>query len=237
MKNRLPHYIYIFLILVVPSPLQAQQITFNEVLPPDGNSWGRMLYGITQDAQGYMWFTNDMGLHRYDGYHLTSYTHDPSNPRSLITNEVDNLYVDHKGYIWVGTYGAGLDKLNPATGIFTHFRHQPAEPASLSSDTVTSILEDHDRNLWVGTQNGLNKLDQKTGKFTRYLNDPMDLFSLSKGWVTKLYEDRQGTLWIGTNGDKDFLLMDRARADLIAWIETLENLYVICMTLGISAAW
>jgi len=185
-------------LLVLAYSLRAQQVKFYPVIPPEGTSWGRNINSITQDAQGYIWLGSSVGLHRYDGYNLVSFKHDPLNPFSIAGNRVRYLYTDRTGYVWVGLNGEGLDKLDPATNNFTHFRHQQNDPASLDGDKINIILEDHEGIIWVGTDNGLNRMDKKTGKFTRYHHDPNDLTSLSNGPVEALYEDKQGTLWIGT---------------------------------------
>ncbi|CAN5354133.1 hypothetical protein BH23BAC2_BH23BAC2_04320 [soil metagenome] len=41
--------------------LQGQQITFNKVVPPTGNSHG-MVSGFAQDKNGFMWITTKGGL-------------------------------------------------------------------------------------------------------------------------------------------------------------------------------
>ena len=64
--------------------------------------------------------------------------------------------------------GAGLDRLDPVTGIFTHFRHDAKDPASLGNDTVTVILIDKQGILWIGTYGGLDQFDPKTNKFIHY---------------------------------------------------------------------
>ena len=185
-------------LLVLAYHLRAQQVKFYPIILPEGTSWGRDVNSITQDAFGYMWFGSVVGLHRYDGFHLISFKHDPLNPASIAGNRLRSLYTDRNGYVWVGLNGEGLDRLDPATKIFTHFRHRPNDPTSLNSDSVRIILEDHEGTIWVGTDNGLNRMDKKNGKFTRYQHDPADPSSLSKGPVMALYQDKQRTLWIGT---------------------------------------
>ena len=175
----------------------AQQFAFNPVISKEGTLSG-LVAGIAQDAQGYMWFAATTGLHRYDGYNLTSYRNDPNNSQSLSSNHLESIYVDHNGIIWVGTYDSGLDRFNSSTGVFTNFRNKPDDSTSLSNNTCTVIIEDREGVIWVGTHGGLNRLDQKTGKFTRYQHKPNNSTSLSNNQVRALYEDRQGILWVGT---------------------------------------
>src|SRR5687768_8514581 len=131
----------------------AQQVKFNKVLPPLRNFSG-IVGGITQDNNGYMWIATSGGLYRYDGYRFRLYANDPANPGSLASSRLENVYADRKGMIWIATWAEGLDRLDPATGTFTHFRHRANERGSLSNDTVRSILEDRNGTLWLGTASG-----------------------------------------------------------------------------------
>jgi signal transduction histidine kinase/ligand-binding sensor domain-containing protein len=184
------------------SELVAQtEVTFHQVFPPEG-PYFRIINGVTQDRQGYMWFSSYIiGLTRYDGYNVKIFRHDPMDTGSLATNNVTCVFADRKGQIWTGTQ-LGLDRMDPVTGIFTHFRYKAGTLNSLSNDTVTAILEDHEGTLWVGTQNGLNRMDSKTGTFTRYQQNPTDPKTLCCNRVQVIYEDHQGIIWIGTANDQ-----------------------------------
>ncbi len=198
MNPRLPIFSFVLLLMVVRAfPLFCQQISFNKVLPPAGKTFGHVT-GIVQDKQGYMWFATRMGLYSFDGYHFTSYLNNPLNPSSLAASPLESIYADHNGIIWVGTIGAGLDRFDPVTGIFTHFRHDTNNPASLSNDTITAILRDKQGSLWIGTHGGLDNFDPKTNNFFHYRYNANDSSSISNNQVRAIYEDRQGTLWIGT---------------------------------------
>jgi hypothetical protein len=116
------------------STVKAQEVTFKRVLQPDASFFPGI--GV-QDAQGYMWFGSESGLHRYDGYQVTTYFNDPLDKNSLSGHKIESISSGHDGSIWIGTNGYGLDRLDPATGIFTHFPHDPDDPSSLSSNMNT----------------------------------------------------------------------------------------------------
>ncbi len=152
-----------------------------------------------QDIQGYMWFATGGGLQRYDGYHYTAYLHNPLDPHSIADNYLRTVYADSKGYIWVGFhYAYGIDRLDPATGIFTHFRHDNKIPNSLGNDLVNGFLEDHTGTIWVATSGGLDRYDANAKHFFHYRHHPDDNTSLSCNLVHTLFEDKAGTLWVGT---------------------------------------
>jgi ligand-binding sensor domain-containing protein/signal transduction histidine kinase len=200
MRLRLHFFSLIFsLLLVNSSTLFSQDIHFNKVSVTDEAENG-LITSIKQDQQGNIWFgMNGNGLIQYDGVRRKSYQSDPLNAGSLSNNYVECIYIGRDGMIWVGTFGSGLDRLDPKTGVFTHYRHNDKDPNSLLGDSVTCILEDRDGFIWAGTSwFGLNRLDPKTGKFAHYLHQVNDPKSLTAGPVRVVYEDKQGVLWIGT---------------------------------------
>lgn len=183
--------------LAIANSVIAQEIFFNRVLPPEGKTFMHVT-GMVQDRQGYMWLATKNGLFRYDGYDMIHLTHDPLDTNSLALDALEAICTDATGALWIATLGAGLERFDPYTGVFTHFRHNPNNPASLSADWVTAVLVDKEGVLWVGTNNGLNRFVAQTGMFIHYHNQPNDPTSISSNSVVALYEDQQGMLWIGT---------------------------------------
>lgn len=153
---------------------------------------------IAQDPEGYMWFATMNGLYRYDGYQTKTYQRDNLNPQSLAFNWLNTIYADEEGLIWIGTFGKGMDCLNPKTGVFKHYVYKSMDKESISSDTVTMIRGDKKGHLWVGTNNGLNYFNIKTGKFVRYQYKESDSNSISDNQIRVIYTDKKGTTWIGT---------------------------------------
>jgi hypothetical protein len=97
----------------------------------------------------------------------------------------------------VGTYGQGLDRLDEATGTFTHFRNIPGDPTSLSNNFVRVMHEDKAGNFWIGTEGGgLNLLDRKAGTFRAFRTSA----GITMNYVFAIHEDRDGTIWLGTLG-------------------------------------
>ena len=175
----------------------AQDIHFNLVTRSQDDI-GSVIAGMTQDAQGFLWLATQNGLYKYDGYQYTSYHNEPLNPNSPADDNIWSVAADKAGYIWLAPAGTGLDRLDPATGIFTHFRHKNNDPGSLGNDTVLTIIQDHEGTLWIGTYGGLDRFDSKSNKFLHYRNNANDASSISCNVVIAIYEDKQGTIWVGT---------------------------------------
>ncbi len=175
----------------------AQDIHFSTVELPKEDPW-TAVYGITQDPHAYLWLATGSGLYRYDGNTYTLYKHEPGNPNSLAVNTLEHVFADNDGIIWVATFGGGMDRLDPETGIFTHFRHNANDKGSLLDDRVSYIIKDRDSIMWIGTNGGLEKFEPKTGRFTHFTHNDKDAASLSNNQVRVIYEDSNGTIWIGT---------------------------------------
>jgi signal transduction histidine kinase/ligand-binding sensor domain-containing protein len=190
--------ISLFFVFIAPHIVWAQEdLKFTRIDGPDGKPIGK-IRNITQDPHGYMWFSGEGAncIYKYDGVRITAFKHEESNQNSLGGSFINSIYADSSGIIWIGM-NEGLDRFDPATGVFQHFRNDPDDPTSLSAG-VTPIIEDRQGRHWFGTDNGLDLLDEKTGKFIHYRNEPDNPKSLSNDVVWNLYEDHQGVLWIAT---------------------------------------
>lgn len=101
------------------------------------------------------------------------------------------------GFIWVGTYGNGLFKLDAAGNILTHY-HTKAEKPELrtSNDFIRTLQFDGDY-LWIGTFKGLNviKGQEQITVINYRKGDPK---GLSHSSVRSLFKDQKGSIWIGT---------------------------------------
>ncbi len=187
--------------LSLPAATQAQPPSpyFNRLSLEQGLSHGTV-FSIVQDQTGFIWFGTPSGLNKYDGYNITVFKSDPKNPNSLSNDNAGNLYIDRQGIIWIGTWGGGLNRLDPRTGQFTTYSNDPANPASLSSDRVQTIFQDRSGTIWVGTSGGgLNKLNAADNTFTRYQNNPANPASLSNDRIWAITQDADGYLWVATS--------------------------------------
>lgn len=163
---------------------QVPVLRFSSLTTANGLSHD-MVYAITQDRQGFMWFGTQDGLNRYDGYTFTAFRHLRSDPHSLAHNTVRALAVDSLGFLWVGT-PAGLDRFDSDTSRFSHYPEV--------AEQVTAIYEDRNGTLWVGTAGlGLFRYDRSSDRFLGYASD---LFA--DGHILAIHQDRLGTLWVGT---------------------------------------
>ncbi|MFQ5630289.1 MAG: two-component regulator propeller domain-containing protein, partial [bacterium] len=106
----------------------------------------------------------------------------------LLSNRVDALFQDSRGYLWIGTH-EGLSVYDGAT--FTSYRTKDG----LSSNAIACITESRisPGTIWIGTQSeGINLF--AGGQFTAPAFD--SIAALKK--ISVLMEDSSGTMWCGT---------------------------------------
>ncbi|MEL6535919.1 MAG: two-component regulator propeller domain-containing protein [Bacteroidota bacterium] len=127
---------------------------------------------------------------------------------------VQTLCLDPQGYLWVGTAGSGVlrvDPNHPANAQrFTRFdQYNRTSTPALSDDYVMALAPSSDGGMWVGTwSKGLNKI-MPDGTLRAYTNE-----ALTGAPLVTLYEDVHGTLWIGTRGQGLYRALPTAQGEL-----------------------
>lgn len=194
----------LYSMIYVPAMSQSSyafELTFQEVEGLYGRAIGK-IRNITQDPYGYMWFSGEEEkcIYRYDGNKLTLFRKDNLNTNSLGGVNVNDIYADDKGIIWIAFGGTGMDSFDPSSNTFKHYRHDEVDQRSIASDNVNCIFKDSRGRIWVGTDEGLDQLNEATGEFTHFRHDPDNPRAISHNFISTVYEDRQRTIWVATAG-------------------------------------
>jgi ligand-binding sensor domain-containing protein len=119
--------------------------------------------------------------------------HDPAFSFSLSSNEINFLYEDRQGNIWIGTERGGLNKMQLApTNWFQVFDSHDFGVAK-NSLTVYAILKTRDQQqIWAGTNQGVFVFDANTHQLTRHLTGELPNLQ-----IRSIYEDMEGNIWVG----------------------------------------
>jgi diguanylate cyclase (GGDEF)-like protein len=206
---------------------------------PAGRLSQRFVHAIAQPRPDRIWLGTFDGhgidiVDARDGRVLERRRHDSSNASSLALDSVNVLLVDRSGLMWVGTWGSGLQRHNPANRAFRMLRHSPADPGGLSHPDVRSVLELADGRILVGSAgNGIDILDRRRGLIGGYRPRPDPPGALGEGAITALAQTADGALWAGTAQAGAFRLAPGARAwEHYASAEGLPHAYVRKLLVG-----
>ncbi|MBL4752689.1 MAG: SpoIIE family protein phosphatase [Flavobacteriales bacterium] len=170
-------------------PLRFQNLSINDGLSQS------LVFCITQDFHGYMWFGTEDGLNRYDGYEFAVFRNESTDTNSLSNNGILSILEDSKGRLWIGTNGDGLNMLNRKTGTITRFKDQVK---GFVGGYIYSIYEDGEGILWLGSYGILSRYDPSTGEASYYKHVPNDSNSAPGGKIRAIVEDKKGNLWLGS---------------------------------------
>ena len=115
----------------------------------------------------------------------------PSILGSLPNKDVQSVYQDRDGYIWICTRN-GLFQYD-GYSIVT-YKSNYSRPDLLTSNNVLCVAEDLEHRLWIGTHNGLNVLDKRTGAVRKFGED-----KIVTGAVPQILVTSAGRIFLGTD--------------------------------------
>ena len=144
------------------------------------NSTSNLTTRMVESKKHGLWILTDNGLFLYN--HTTSkierHGYDKNAGDIFVTQDINSLYEDADGIVWVGTWSGGFSKYNVETKkIKTYTRNE-----GLPSMSIQGILADEKNNtLWLSTFEGLSRFNLKTEQFNN--------FSIADGIQGQLFAD------------------------------------------------
>lgn len=120
-----------------------------------------------EDSQGVLWIRAFEGLlsatPTAGGYRFTHYRNQPNDRRTLSWNAVMGIAEDPQAperYLWIGTNGGGLNRLDRQSGQMTHYGLKD----SLPDRVIYALLPDGQGRLWMSTNKGLSRMLWEGGR-------------------------------------------------------------------------
>ena len=144
MKHRLffTLRIFFFLFILFSFTLFSQQLSYKNFTVKDGLP-SSVVYSVIQDSKGFLWFTTEAGVSKFDGTSFQNY----STADGLSDNDVLDVYKDTKGGLWFLTFsGVPTYYLN---GKFSSLKilFKKIQPA-----LIETFFEDSKGNIWLSTK-------------------------------------------------------------------------------------
>ena len=131
-------------------------------------------------------------------------TYDPLNPYSPSDRFNNIIYLDNQDILWLGTYGAGINKADTRAKKFQHYYHIEFNNNSLDDNYVRTICDEKNGNIWIGTHDkGITCLNRKENRYVHFKHSETEINSLISNSIRKLYFDHRGFLWIATKNGLD----------------------------------
>jgi len=115
-------------------------------------------------------------------------------------NTVMAISQDFEGYLWIGTFGGGIDRLEIKTESFTNFSKISAPQNSFTDVEILSLFVDRSGILWAGSHlgEGVTKIQKYYSKFESINSRSVGKLKLNDDVVWSLFKDSKDNLWVGT---------------------------------------
>ncbi len=152
-----------------------------------------IVYSFIEDSQGQYWSASEKGL-----IHLTKDNNGKFSLNKMFSNlpqlqsSFISLYQDTEGFIWAGTYGFGVYRIDPSN----HSYHKYTTRNGLSDDNILYITG-KGQDVWMATAGGgaiLYNVSKKT--FINYNSQN----GLESNYLYSIYPDSKGNVWFATDG-------------------------------------
>ena len=193
-RLRIPERLILTLLLLAfVGALDARALIYKTL---DGQSGlvQNTVNSLAQDPQNFLWIGTQGGLHRYDGFALRFFQHDPGQPNSLPDSLVSVLHMGANGRLWIGTESAGVASILVDSGSI----HRYAQSARDKADRfkrIIALLDVPGLGLWVADSRSLSFWPNYQP------NSAETLFHFEAGSndvVTALASDDEGGIYIAT---------------------------------------
>lgn len=231
------HLLIISLLLLFFHPLcgVAEELHFRHYNNKHGLSHNTVYHSL-QDRRGFMWFSTEDGLNRFDGHTFKIYRHNSYNPNSLPSDHIGNLFESSDDKIWICTSG-GTCYYDYKTETFHPFRlsSDQNEPESFSAGA-----EDKDHQLWFIRHNRIVRYNPADSSARTYLAEksfyPNFITLTSEG--TPLFSDREALYTYKTETD-NFVrtdLLTKQQVDNQISIQTICQIPELGVLVGTNLA-
>lgn len=167
-------------------------------MPNDPFSIGsNIVRAVMRDNRNRLWIGTDAGLNYLDDsnnkFEFKSILAGNANGRLLNNNFVVTLKQLSDGNIYVGTWGGGVNIINPVTLEVSYLSETPdAQGRRLYNNKIANIFEDSQRKVWLRSG---DILDLNTGSISSFP------FKQTLNNINFFYEDQKGYIWIGTTSN------------------------------------
>ncbi|MFQ5571190.1 MAG: two-component regulator propeller domain-containing protein [Rhodothermales bacterium] len=131
---------------------------------------------IAEGKEGNVWVGTNTGLLNLTPRKVKAL----AQQHGLSHNYIFPILQTRDGSIWIGTWGAGLNRLQDGRVTVLNTGD------GLASDFVRALHENHAGDLWIGTSEGVSRLRGSTIESVSAIP-----------WVYSLHEDRRNRMWFG----------------------------------------
>ncbi|MFT6731911.1 MAG: ligand-binding sensor domain-containing protein [Polaribacter sp.] len=161
---------------------------------------------LVVDSNNSIWVStiNGVSIYNKKTHKFISHKQVGFGKKQLSSSDIISSFIDIDGLVWLGTYGRGVNVLNPNQQRFDNLFTQQDAVELGSVNTVHGVEKDQYENLWLASYGGgLVHYNLMTGETYKPVNEQGITYD---EYVFSLKIDKTNTLWVGTYSE--ILLID-----------------------------
>ena len=139
--------------------------------PFGGAGPARRIRWMSVGPAGCVWAATEAGLLTFDPDSLwavpTAYELYTSRNSGLCGSELNTVFADSRGFVWVGTLGHGVFRCRRLSGGGLEVERYDVG-RGLAANEVQAVVEDRDGGIWVATQYGLSRMESGADAFSSF---------------------------------------------------------------------
>lgn len=159
------------------------------------------IHTLLADDNNTLWFTPDFRLFegqqlmQLAGNRLNSYDITP--PEELV--DITCLYRDTQGFLWIGTMGKGVFRMNTVTG-----ERRPVKENAVTDNGHILSITGKDNDVWISTLNGVARFSLAAANYD--LKEKLGYINYSKrdglgsDYIYHIMVDSKNRVWFATDG-------------------------------------
>ncbi len=177
--------------LPLPRAYRFTHLTTEDGLPSN------QVTSIFQDSHGFVWIGTSAGLARYDGGGMRVFYRSPDDSASLATDNIQHIFEDRAGNVWVMGRQGGAGRYLAETGDFAYLSQLFPDNPFIAGEFFTGMEESRGI-LWFGghPRVGFLGYDPVSGALQRFdrASNQTDGYNAQEIWAIR--EDEAGDLWL-----------------------------------------
>lgn len=185
-----------------------QPVFHNIEIKFPGGKIPHIVFDMQESIPGEMWFCTNEGVMIWDTKSNSRQflTHDESDPYSISSNEIKNIFKDDNGRIWLGS-NIGIDLYDPYLNQFELLRDTGDKKTSLAANNSTAIFEDSFGYVWIGhEENGITVIPSNPSPEQYYYFASGDMnTNISGNSILSIAEDHLNRIWVATTQGVDII--------------------------------
>lgn len=161
-----------------------------------------VLYTSITDKDGSMWFGSESTLFHVYKNQNKNWVSEKINLPVTGKIQVRSMAFDANHFLWAGTNGGGLFRLDPSTNKIVAYAGDTKKQIQLSSLTIASLCFTTADSLLIGTKGiGIVLMNTRNNEFTKIdLIKKEEITSIDNSIINAIYKDQENNVWIGTDG-------------------------------------